>query len=118
MKFKTCALFAFGILAAVDAQEEVEIKEVKMKNKVCTGEPRKILDSTSNFNKIFKCKKKCLNFKWCTQAGFEFKSATGKIGTCYLYDVQSKVSSLLKSCHEVLGNTNFVLFLFIDERSC
>ena len=118
MKFNTCALFAFGILAAVDAQEMVEERSVRMKNKVCTGEPKKTLDNTSNFNKAFKCKKKCLNTKWCQQIGFEFKSATGKIGTCHLYDAQSKVSSLLKSCHEVLGNTNFVLFLFIDERSC
>ena len=96
MKFNTYALFAFGFLAAADAEELVEERTVRMKNKVCTGEAFRILDNESNFNKAFKCKKKCLNTKKCQQIGFEFDFAEGKkkTGTCYLYEAQSKVSSL------------------------
>lgn len=110
MKFNTFALFASGFLAAVDAQELVEVKTVRMKNKVCTGEIFRTLDNTSNFNKAFKCKKKCLNTKWCKQIGFVFDSLEGKKGTCHLYQETGKVSSLLKSCVAVLAHSNFDFF--------
>lgn len=96
MKFNTFSFFALGFLAAADAQQLVQKRTVRMKNKVCTGEAFRVLDNTTKFNKVFRCKKKCLNTQACQQIGFEFDFAEGKkkTGTCHLYKVQSKVSSL------------------------
>merc|ERR1719253_492346 len=65
-----------------------------MKNKVCTGEIFRTLDNTSNFNKAFKCKKECLNTKWCQQIGFVFDSLEGKRGTCHLYQETGKMQDI------------------------